>query len=73
MTPWHRLGEACWNMRALACLMVGPAFGLALVGAVFGLSPASARLACIAAPIALAPFALLVRAEYARLSDARRR
>ena len=65
----RHLAQACWNMRLLALVVCGPALGLAMTAAIFGLPSDLRRLALGMSLFVLALFGVLVRAEYRRLSN----
>lgn len=60
--------RACWNLRLLGLLLVGPLSGVVLAGDIFGLTSALYWTAGFFLVFTLSLFAILVRAEWSRLS-----
>ncbi len=64
----RRARLACWNMRFAGLFAAGPAVGLGLLAATFGMSLGMQRMALGMVVFTAALFGLLVKGEYDRLS-----
>ena len=73
MSRLHPLLQALWNLRMLALFLLGPLFGLALVGGVFGLPSALYLPAGGMFLFSLGMMLILVVSESRRIDTARRR
>ena len=64
----RRAWRVAVNLRMLALFLIGPAAGVVLGGAIFGLPPDLRWATGAALLVSLSMFGLLVRAEWRRLS-----
>ena len=62
------LAQVLWNLRLLGLCLVGPVIGIVLVATIFGLTPGLFWTAGSAFLFTLSVLAVLVRAEWRRLS-----
>ncbi len=66
-------GQVLWNLRGLALFLIGPAAGVGLGGAIFGLPGDLAWMAVVMFLFSLSLFGLLARGEWRRLAAPDRR
>lgn len=64
---WQAL-RVLWNLRVLSLFLIGPALGVALGGAIFGLPTNVLWAAAAMFLVSLSLLGVLVRAEWRRLS-----
>ena len=61
-------GQVLWNLRGLALFLIGPAAGVGLGDAIFGLPTGLAWAAAFMFLVSLSLFGLLARGEWRRLA-----
>ena len=65
---WRIAGRVTWNLRGLALFLIGPAAGIGLGAAIFGLPTDLIWAAAIMFLISLSLFGLLARGEWRRVA-----
>ena len=63
--------QVLWNLRGLGLFLIGPAAGVGLGAAIFGMPPALLLAAGLVFAVSLAMYATLVQAEWRRLAPGR--